>query len=95
MIGRSSERWSGISVLAARHDDDDDDDDDEEEELIRQNKTVDENYVVIDKMTNRIINECTKLAQKECKTRNDPLSNVGAVQKIEMLPDQQMEVPVV
>ncbi len=27
MIGRSGERWSGISVLAARHDDDDDDDD--------------------------------------------------------------------
>ena len=27
MIGRSSERRSGISVLAARHDDDDDDDD--------------------------------------------------------------------
>ena len=26
MIGRSGERWSGISVLAARHDDDDDDD---------------------------------------------------------------------
>ena len=25
MIGRSGERWSGISVLAARHDDDDDD----------------------------------------------------------------------
>ena len=24
MIGRSGERWSGISVLAARHDDDDD-----------------------------------------------------------------------
>ena len=23
MIGRSGERWSGISVLAARHDDDD------------------------------------------------------------------------
>ena len=28
MIGRSGERRSGISVLAARHDDDDDDDDD-------------------------------------------------------------------
>ena len=27
-IGRSGERGSGISVLAARHDDDDDDDDD-------------------------------------------------------------------
>ena len=27
MIGRSGERGSGISVLAARHDDDDDDDD--------------------------------------------------------------------
>ena len=27
IIGRSGERWSGISVLAARHDDDDDDDD--------------------------------------------------------------------
>ena len=27
MIGRSDERWSGISVQAARHDDDDDDDD--------------------------------------------------------------------
>ena len=26
MIGRSGERWSGISVLVARHDDDDDDD---------------------------------------------------------------------
>ncbi len=26
MIGRSGERGSGISVLAARHDDDDDDD---------------------------------------------------------------------
>ena len=26
MIGRSGERWSGISVLAAQHDDDDDDD---------------------------------------------------------------------
>ena len=26
MIGRSGERWSRISVLAARHDDDDDDD---------------------------------------------------------------------
>ena len=25
MIERSGERWSGISVLAARHDDDDDD----------------------------------------------------------------------
>ena len=24
MIGRSGKRWSGISVLAARHDDDDD-----------------------------------------------------------------------
>ena len=29
MIGRSGERESGISVLAARHDDDDDDDDDD------------------------------------------------------------------
>ena len=29
MIGRSGDRRSGISVLAARHDDDDDDDDDE------------------------------------------------------------------
>ena len=29
MIGRSGERGSGISVLAARHDYDDDDDDDE------------------------------------------------------------------
>ena len=28
MIGRSGERGSGISVLAAPHDDDDDDDDD-------------------------------------------------------------------
>ena len=28
MIGRSGERGSGISVLAARHDDDDDDDND-------------------------------------------------------------------
>ena len=27
-MGRSGERGSGISVLAARHDDDDDDDDD-------------------------------------------------------------------
>ena len=27
IIGRSGERWSEISVLAARHDDDDDDDD--------------------------------------------------------------------
>ena len=32
-IGRSGERGSGISVLAARHDDDDDDDDDELAEL--------------------------------------------------------------
>ena len=30
MIGRSGERGSGISVLAARHDDDDDDDDDDD-----------------------------------------------------------------
>ena len=29
MIGRSDERGSGISVLAARHDDQDDDDDDD------------------------------------------------------------------
>ena len=29
MMGRSSERGSGISVKAARHDDDDDDDDDD------------------------------------------------------------------
>ena len=29
MIGKSGKRWSGISVLPARHDDDDDDDDDE------------------------------------------------------------------
>ena len=29
-IGRSGERGSGISVLAARHDDDDDDDDDDD-----------------------------------------------------------------
>ena len=36
MIGRSGERGSGISVLAARHDDDDDDDD----EIVRNN-TVD------------------------------------------------------
>ena len=28
MIGRSGERGSGISVLAARHDEDDDDEDD-------------------------------------------------------------------
>ena len=28
MIGRSGERGSGISMLAARHDNDDDDDDD-------------------------------------------------------------------
>ena len=28
MIGRSGERGSGISVLAARHDDDDDDEED-------------------------------------------------------------------
>ena len=34
-IGRSGERESGISVLAARHDDDDDDDDDDEEEFNR------------------------------------------------------------
>ena len=25
MIGRSGERWSGISMMTARHDDDDDD----------------------------------------------------------------------
>ena len=30
MNGRSGERGSGISVLAARHDDDDDDDDDDD-----------------------------------------------------------------
>ena len=29
MIGRSGERGSGISVLAARHDDDDDEDEDD------------------------------------------------------------------
>ena len=29
-MGRSGERGSGISVLAARHDDDDDDDDDDD-----------------------------------------------------------------
>ncbi len=29
-IGRSGERWSGISALVARHDDDDDDDDDDD-----------------------------------------------------------------
>ena len=32
IIGRSGERWSGISVLAARHDDDDDEEEEEEEE---------------------------------------------------------------
>ena len=32
IIGRSGERESGISVLAARHDDDDDDIEDPEEE---------------------------------------------------------------
>ena len=34
MIGRSGERVSGISVLAARHDDDDDDDDDDDEIML-------------------------------------------------------------
>ena len=32
MIGRSGERGSGMSVLAARHDDDDDDDDEDDDD---------------------------------------------------------------
>ena len=32
MIGRSGERGSGISMLAARHDDDDDDDDEHDDD---------------------------------------------------------------
>ena len=38
MIGRSGERESGISVLAARHDDDDDDDSDKSGLYISYNK---------------------------------------------------------
>ena len=34
MTGRSGERGSGISVLAARHDDDDDDDDDDDYKIL-------------------------------------------------------------
>ena len=37
MIGRSGERGSGISVLAARHDDDDDDDDDDISVMLKKN----------------------------------------------------------
>ena len=38
MIGRSGERGSGISVLAARHDDDDDDDDDDNQFTVSKKK---------------------------------------------------------
>ena len=39
-IGRSGERGSGISMLAARHDDDDDDDDDESESESKSSTVV-------------------------------------------------------
>ena len=40
MIRRSGERWSGISVLAARHNDDDDDDDDDDDYLCVNKQAV-------------------------------------------------------
>ena len=40
MIGRSGERGSGISVLAARHDDDNDDDDDDDDDLCFRIRTI-------------------------------------------------------
>ena len=50
MIGRSGERWSGISVLAARHDDDDDDD------LSLRNATVCKYYCIVSDYENIVRN---------------------------------------
>ena len=46
-IGKSGERGSGISALAARHDDDDDDDDDDDENREKARSAKDSINVVI------------------------------------------------
>ena len=64
MIGRSGERGSGISVLAARHDDDDDDDIKPRIDKMQQNSRcrlcVDRDVTI-----NHITSESSKLAHKE------------------------------
>ena len=62
MIGRSGERGSGISVLAARHDDDDDNVKANIEKTQHKNKyrLCEEREETI----NHIVSECSKLAQK-------------------------------
>ena len=74
MIGKSGERGSGISVLLARHDDDDNaisthyikvkNDNMQQNSKCRLCRDRDERVY-------HIISECSKLAQKEYKTKHD------------------------
>ena len=75
MIGRSGERGSGISVLAARLDDDDDDVIKARISKMQQNSKC-RLCGPRDETINHIISECSKLTQKEYKTRYDWMSKV-------------------
>ena len=61
-IGRSDERWSGISVLAARHDDDDDDVKVKIYKAKQNSKCM--LYGDKDETINHIISKCSKFAYK-------------------------------
>ena len=68
-IGRSGERGSGISVLAARHDDDD--------VKARIDKAQQNSRCVDrDETINHIISECSKFVQKNYKIRHDWVGGV-------------------
>ena len=71
MIGRSGERGSGISVLAARRDDDVKAKINKTQQNSRCRLCGDRNETI-----NHIISECSKIAQKEYKTRHDRVEKV-------------------
>ena len=74
MIGRSGERGSGISVLAARHDDDDDDIKAKINTALKICKCglrIDR-----DERINFTISECCRLTENECKNRHDWVGKV-------------------
>ena len=80
-IGRSGERGSGISVLAARHDDDDDDD--FKAKIDKTNNIASVGSVVIEtKRSIIIINKCSKLAQKDLTQLGEEGHPLGIVQEI-------------
>ena len=76
MIGRSGERGSGISVLAAWHDDDDDDDDIETKTDNTQQNSKCTLCGDRDETINHIRSECSKLAKTEYKTRDERVEKV-------------------